>query len=734
MAGSITLALEAARSGLMVNQAALNIVANNIANVNTPGYSRKIADQSTRLVNGEGAGVELANVSRKVDEGLLKSLRIELASTGELGIKESYFDRLQELFGSPADNSSISHIYASFLTAIESLAVSPDKTLDQTEVVRRGEELTQRLQDMSSTIQELRRQADIAIAAKVTIINELSSEIGDLNDKIVRNSSVNLDVSDIKDQRDQLLDQLSELIDVRYFTRQDGDIVVFTSNGTTLVDNIPVQLNHNPASTVSATATQAQGGLGGIYTGAAIPQNDITNLIRGGTLKGLIDLRDNILPNLQSQIDELAAETRDAFNRVHNRGVSFPGAQDFTGTRTFVRPSVQTMTLDPANGIDDVTIALMDSTGAQQAVTTLETIMTSASFGSGAQSSNGPWTITEIAASVEDWLQANGATGAAVQINAEGNFTINVNNTNLFLSFRDQETAANGANPADVSIGFDADGDGNIDQTISGFANFLGLNDFFVTGLSDNIYETNVLSSTFTSTAASLTFTDNNGSLGSVAIAAGSTLEQMAAAINLAGIDVTASVIPDGSGKRLRITHSTGKDMTITQASGNSLLDNTGMHVADVRVSTNMRIRDDIVKTPSKISRGNVQWDPSKGSAGEYFNSAGDDTVAQALASVLSTANSFDTSGSISGLKINFTDFAAAIVAQNSSDAGVNSRNLNFQQVLTESLQAKSDNVRGVNLDEEMAQLILLEQAYSAAARLITVIQRMFETLNDAVR
>ncbi len=732
--GSLSLALESARSGLLVNQAALSVVASNIANVNAPGYSRKLANQTTRIVNGEGAGVQLSGLSRNVDQGLLRSLRIELAITSELRTKDSFFGRLQELFGSPAHNSSISHLFSNFAGALEALAVSPEKTLDQTEVVRRAQDLTIRLQSMSQNIQELRRQADYALFERVIEINELTKSIADLNKKVIRNDAVNLDVTDLQDQRDLALDRLAELVDIRYFTRKDGDLVVFTSSGTTLVDSVPITLTHVPASSVSSTVTHAEGDFGGIYIGAAIPNNDITNAILRGDLKGFIDIRDTILPNLQSQLDEMAAQVRDAFNQIHNRGLSFPGGQDFTGTRTFVRPSVQTITLDAASGIDDVSIVLMDDAGNQKAVTTLETIMTSAAYGTGAQAANGPWTLTEVAASVEDWLQGNGAATAAVAIDSAGKFTINLNNSTLSLSFRDQETSTNGSTAADAAIGFDADGDGTIDETVSGFANFLGLNDFFVSGLTDNIYESDVLATTFTGTAATITFTDSSGSLGSVAIAANSTLTEMASAINLAAIGVTATVVPDGAGKRLRIAHDSGKDMTVTQAAADTLLTTMGMDVSSVRVSTNLKVRADFVSTPSKISRGTVQWNASLGVAGKYFTSTGDDTVAREMAKIFSQAKTFKTAGGMSSISVTFEQYSAAIVAQNSSAAGANDRNLTFQTILTENLQAKSGNIRGVNLDEELAQLILLEQAYSASARVITVIQKLFDILDQAVR
>ena len=189
MASSLTAALRTAQSGLLVNQAALDAVANNIANVNTKGYSRKTINLEQRVVNGAGAGVQLSDLTRQIDEGLLRSLRLELSSFNSLDVQESFYERLQDLFGAPADNSSISHIISEFTESLESLSISPNKTLELSEVLRQAQNTTIKLQAMSTTIQELRQQADNSVADIVTEINSLVTRIGDFNDTLVRNST-----------------------------------------------------------------------------------------------------------------------------------------------------------------------------------------------------------------------------------------------------------------------------------------------------------------------------------------------------------------------------------------------------------------------------------------------------------------------------------------------------------------------------------------------------------------
>ena len=745
MAGSITLALRTAQSGLLVNQAALDTVANNIANVNSPGYSRKIVNMEQRVVSGVGAGVQLADVTRAVDEGLVKSLRLQLTTVNTLDAKKTYFDRLQDLFSSPGDNQSLSHILADFAAAQETLAVSPGQTLEQSELVRQAQNLSLEFQQMSSTIQELRVQADANISDTLNRVNALTDQIAGLNDDIIRNQTVTADVTDLRDQRDQAIDELSEYMDIRYFFRSDGDVVVFTSAGRTLVDNVPFTLTHNAASSMAPSTTHAEGDIAGLYLGTTIAANDITNEIKGGKIKGLIEMRDQILPDLQSQIDYLAAAVRDTFNQIHNRGVPFPGMQSMSGTRKFLdttdaaNAESQTIKLDPTGSVDDVTIAMFNATGDQQALTTLNAVMTGA--GLSARGAGNDWTIAQVATQLQTWLQANGAATAAVSVDNDGEFNIELNSTSVYLAFRDETAAASGSTVADAEIGFDADGDGTVDETVNGFANFFGFNDFFVDALARNTYQSDVMADGFTASAATLRFVDGTSTLPldpggagdvTLAITAGDTLQDIAVAITANVADLSASVVPDGSGFRLRIAHDDGIDFEVMSTAG-TLLTTLGLHRNDTATADSLAVRSDILNSPSKISTGAVQWDSSIGVAGEYLISLGDDTTVQALAEQFDASVTFKAAGGVGEMATSFSQYGASIVSRNASLANTNDEQLVIDQSLSRSLQYKSDTFRGVNLDEEMSNLIIFEQAYAAAARVISVIQKMFDVLDRTV-
>ena len=736
---TITQALRTAQSGLLTHQNALNTVSNNISNVSTPGYSKKTVNIESHVVNGIGVGVKISSVTRRVDEGLLKLIRQENSELANFSKKEDAYNRLQELFGRPADDSSLSHIIESFSEASELLATTPDKFLEQSEFVRRAEELAYKFNDMSNAIQEQRLQADKKITDVVSQMNTITSKIDKLNDDIISASTISKDVTDFQDQRDTELDKLSKLIDIKYFSRNDGDVVVFASGGKTLIDTVPPVISHKSASSMAVTSTRASGEISGIFVGTAIKGNDITDEVKKGEIKALIDLRDDILPNLQSQLDELATEIKEAINTVHNRGVFFPGAQSMTGTRSFIKPGTQTVKLDATGGVDDVKIIIFDTTGKEASSTTLNTIMDSASYGAD-KTSRGSWTITEVASALQEWLQETVISSATATINTVGKFEIKLNSTNHHIAFRDETASSIGSTAADAEIGFDSNGDGNIDETISGFSNFLGLNDFYVNSLSDNMHNSNVIDSGFTTTAATLTFHDTttlgtSNPLGgaSLTVNAGTTLTDLATSITANVTNVTASVIPDGAGVKLRISHDKGSNLVITQASSNTLLSDIAMHKSEAQASTTISVRSDIAKAPAKISTGMAQFNSDINTSGEYFMSIGDDTTIQQLAKIFSDTNSFDKAGGLPTISQTFAQYSSEILSHNAVLAASNERQAESQRTLNESLQYKSDSLRGVNLDEEMSDLIILEQSYAAAARLISVISKMFETLEQAV-
>lgn len=745
-AGSLTLALHTAQSGLLATQTALGTVSQNITNVNTPGYSRKIIHLEERVLAGTGAGVQVAAVQRAVDAGLLKDIVNQSSTLNSYKIKEDYFERLESTFGEPGANNSISHILSEFKDAFDSLANTPQSSLNQAEAIRWAENVADKLASTTDTIQELRLQADQEIATLTTRANSIIEDIANLNDKIVRNKAVNSDVSDLLDRRDQNLIELSSILDISYFERDSGEVTVFTKSGRSLVDSEAQPISHTQASAASPQTTHSEGGFTGIYVGIPVEANDITNDLQSGSLKGLVDLRDELLYNQQRELDELSDKLKETINQIHNRGTAYPGSTSLTGSRQFIDPANQTITLGAG---DDVRFTIFDNDGAQQATVTLDTILQDAALGSGAQASGGPWSVQEVADTVEDWLQANVGAQASVSFSggSNGGLTIDLGTTTANLSIRD-ENARNtlGAAQEDATITFSPTGvAGENTETISGFSNFFGLNDVFVDNGARTTWESDILPDTYRSSGATLTFYDTDTGVGAgngiptggLTIFAGSTLDEIATRINndpTLNQKFTASVISEGDGNRLRITNSNGKETFVTTGAGQNLFTEIGLKESTIGQAETLNVRADLKQTPGKIASGTMQFDSTLGTNGQYYVSIGDNSAASQIADAFDSSITFEPSGSSVTTSSSLENYVSELISRASSHVANNQSDQALQQATVDSLNFKHDNVKGVNLDEEMSSLILYQQAYSASARVISAIQELFDTLESALR
>ncbi|HSR72582.1 MAG TPA: flagellar hook-associated protein FlgK, partial [Kiloniellales bacterium] len=222
--------LYSAVSGLQTAQKQLQVVSNNIANVNTEGYTRKIAAPESVVLDGQGAGVRLTEIQRTVDENLLKQLREHIARLTGQQVESHYLERTQTLFGSPANNSSLSHTITTLGTALEALAADPENLVNRSNVLDSARLLAEQLNYTSDNVQRLRLDADRQIGESVTRINDLLGEIHEYNQEISRALALGNSAADLEDQRDTLLTRLSEEIDIKYFKRTTGEVAISTSS------------------------------------------------------------------------------------------------------------------------------------------------------------------------------------------------------------------------------------------------------------------------------------------------------------------------------------------------------------------------------------------------------------------------------------------------------------------------------------------------------------------------
>jgi len=309
-------------SGLNAAQGALNVIGNNVANVNTSGYNRQVVNLANRdpLRFGSsffGTGVDLNSVSRVYDKYLTQQVQ---NATTQNSSYQSQLTFLNQLDSTMSDSSSgLSSSLQSFYSALQSLSSQPSSLPSRQSVISMGQALASKFQSIDARLTELHNGANSQIASSVGSVNTLLDTIGKLNNQITALSGQGAP-NDLMDQRDQAVSQLSQQVGVSVIAQNDGSYSVFLSSGQALVQGTSV--NHlatqpDPANPqdLQLTLTSPNG------TNTVVN----TSALSGGTLGGLLAVRDGALKNAQTQLGNMAIDFSTAMNYQSQLGVDLNG-------------------------------------------------------------------------------------------------------------------------------------------------------------------------------------------------------------------------------------------------------------------------------------------------------------------------------------------------------------------------------------------------------------------------
>ena len=346
---SLTLGLSSALSGLLTAQQSLNVISQNITNVNTPGYDREIANLNPVTLNGVGAGVQLGPTTRAVSSALMKSLNSQATTLGQYNAEQEYYPQIENLFGQVGDSSSISATIDSLATSLQQLSTEPDQAAQQSSTVQAAQSVTAQMNTMSQTLQNLRLSADSQLAGDVTQVNADLTNLATLNTQIIQNGAVGASTAELEDQRDNTLTDLSKYMQIQSYTNGNGATTVMTTSGQVLLDSQPHLLAHAATTVTSANQSAAAGNFDPITVGGS--STDITSSITTGEMGALIQMRDNTIPNMQAQLDEVSSQLKNVINQISNRGTSLPNITNtYTGTTVFASQGTITPTATAAAG------------------------------------------------------------------------------------------------------------------------------------------------------------------------------------------------------------------------------------------------------------------------------------------------------------------------------------------------------------------------------------------------
>ena len=216
--------------------------------------------------------------------------------------------------GSDDSGTSLANQIAALETALSDLVNTPESTTLAATAVTELDELASQLRSTSSSVQDLREDADSAIEDAVATANDAIATISDLNDQILAASARGESTADLEDQRNQALVSLSEQLGVTSFISDDGTMKVYTTSGQVLVGNSAHYLDFDSSNIVTSDLTYD--GTSSGLSGVTVDGTDITGDIDNGTIGALLTLRDETLPAVQDTLDELASSLIDELNTV----------------------------------------------------------------------------------------------------------------------------------------------------------------------------------------------------------------------------------------------------------------------------------------------------------------------------------------------------------------------------------------------------------------------------------
>ena len=316
MAGGDLLGISS--SGVVAAQRALTTTGHNIANASTPGYSRQRVEMETQVPqytgNGSvGTGVLVDNVGRVYDEFLVSELRDSTSLNKYLDASHRFTSQVDDILADP--EAGLSPAMSDFFKAVNGLANDPSSSSARQVVLSNARNLSDRFAYLNNRFESLREATNKDIRATVGEVNELSKAIAELNVAIVRSRELtDKPANDLLDQRDRLVQQLAEKINLRTTIQDDGRMNIFVGNGQTLVVG-------DIASRIDAVANEHDPSKFEIVFVGAGGNTVITQFLTGGELGGINQFRNEVLDPAQNELGRIAVGIAKTFNDQHKLGM-----------------------------------------------------------------------------------------------------------------------------------------------------------------------------------------------------------------------------------------------------------------------------------------------------------------------------------------------------------------------------------------------------------------------------
>ncbi|KRE00240.1 hypothetical protein ASE63_09160 [Bosea sp. Root381] len=331
----LSTSLNTAIAGLNTTQIGIGVVSQNIANAGTTGYVRRTVSTADSL-SGLTVGTQSTQVQRMLDKIVQHQLWQESAGAAYTSTRADMLSSVDKLYGAPGSATALDTIYNGFTSALQALQNDPSNYNLRTSVLDSASLLASRLNTLSDGVQALRGQAESGIANAVTQVNNLLGALTNVNARIV-GSPNDAGVAGLKDQRDLILSELSQYMDIKTSEDARGSISVVTGSGTQIFDGRPAVTfgfdeHSSPGPDDQWSTDPARRGVGTITmtTSSGGVMDAIANkTFRSGEIAALVEMRDKTLVQAQAQLDEIAAQMARALSDREIAGTAVD-----TGTAT----------------------------------------------------------------------------------------------------------------------------------------------------------------------------------------------------------------------------------------------------------------------------------------------------------------------------------------------------------------------------------------------------------------
>jgi flagellar hook-associated protein 1 len=705
-------------TGLNASQLGMLTTQHNIANANTEGYNRQLADQATNVPVASGSGfigqgTHVQTIRRVYDEFIVRQVNNSQTNASEL---ETYYDEVKLIDNMLADpNSGLSPALQDFFRGVQQVAASPSSLPARQAMVSSTEALVARFKGLEQRLSEQYANVNGRLQSATGEINSLATQIADINERIVlAQASTGQPANDMLDQRDQLIARLNEQVRVTTVVDSDGSLNVFVGSGQQLV--VGARSNTLAAQPSVADPERFTIALVNGQTSQELPDSVLT----GGAIAGLLRFRAESLDKAANSLGRVASTMALTFNAQHALGQDLLGNVEGSAgfAADFFQISAPKVTANALNsGAPAIDVQFIDpppisyNNGDFKVtydVATNQYSATSARYG------GGPWTAADLPTLLGT---VEAATGAAVDVKT-GNFVTDISLSDYRVQFDATGTSFSVKRISDnqTVVPLTAVGGGRLffDGLSLDISTAAGGNDTFqiqptrevarnltlntaiaadprliaaagparaaanVNNAGSGKIEVNSVQPGYTLPAAPMTLTYNGGNL-SVSGATGGTVSVTAGGSVTTYVNTPPAVIPFTADAVISID---GLSFSLTGAPKNGDSFTIGKNINGVADSRNA------------LLLGQLQTQDTVGGGSASFQSA---------------------------------------YAQLVSDIGNRTREIQVtgeaQQALLDQAISAREARSGVNLDEEAANLIRFQQAYQASARMIDIGARLFDTL-----